>query len=272
MGDVPDPLAPPAEPHRPSPPGGPARLVLAAARDNARWCGLVAASHGIAARTDGDAWSTSRRTPPGYPDAVTLRPGVDAASLLARIETTTPGASVKDSLADLDLSRHGFRELFAAHWIAHPNAPGTDREPAPGPDGPHWARVTDARTLSAWLAARGDPATKPVLLPSLLTEPDVTVLVATQDDDVVAGGVLTTGEGSVVGISNVFAVSTADPWAGILAWAAEHHRGRALVGYEHGDDLAAAVGHGFTATGPLRVWMALDADRAPSPGTVDTSA
>ena len=104
----------------------------AAARNNAEWCDIVCGSHGLAGRTDDEAWSVPRRSPQWYPDAVTLRPGVDAEALLARIDAG-PGASVKDSFADLDLSGYGFRVLFDAQWIHRPpSAPPADTAAGPG--------------------------------------------------------------------------------------------------------------------------------------------
>ncbi|WP_222595781.1 hypothetical protein [Cellulomonas aerilata] len=249
--------APTAATHPPaSPDARRAGVLLGAVRDNARWCALVSASHGIAGRADADAWTARRRTPPGYPDAVTLRPRLAPGSVLSRIDTEAPGCSVKDSFADLDLAPSGFRELFAATWIGHPGT--SHRAPAPGRL--RWARVTDAATLSAWQDARGDTAHP--LLPALLAEPEVTVLAArdgTGDGgDVVAGAILTTGVPGVVGVSNVFTAgaTAGEAWAGPLGWAADRHAGRPLVGYERGDDLAAALAGGFAALGPLRVWMA----------------
>ena len=57
----------------------------------------------------------------------------------------------------------------------------------------------------------------------------------------------------MVGISNVFGDESA--WAGCLAFAATHFPGMPFVGYERGDDLAAARRHGFEPAGPLRVWI-----------------
>jgi hypothetical protein len=65
---------------------GSAALVTRAARNNAELCDAVARSHGVVGVFATDAWTASARTPPRYPDAVTLRPGVDAVSLLARID------------------------------------------------------------------------------------------------------------------------------------------------------------------------------------------
>ena len=77
-------------------------------------------SHGIGSEFLEDIWATERRSPPGHPDVVTLEPTASAKSVLAEIDTATPGCSVKDSFACLDLSPAGFRVLFDAQWLHHP--------------------------------------------------------------------------------------------------------------------------------------------------------
>ncbi|HEX6872642.1 MAG TPA: hypothetical protein VF163_16210 [Micromonosporaceae bacterium] len=47
-------------------------LPVLAARNNAEWCELVCRSHGIQTRYVDEAWVAGSRTPPFYPDAVTL--------------------------------------------------------------------------------------------------------------------------------------------------------------------------------------------------------
>lgn len=97
-----------------------------AARNNAELCALVAGR----GRFSDDAWTCPSRTPPLHPDAVTLVPGVDPTALLDRIETG-PGASVKDSFADLDLTPFGFEILFEATWLVRPaDDAGEDELPA----------------------------------------------------------------------------------------------------------------------------------------------
>ncbi|HEX2145216.1 MAG TPA: hypothetical protein VHG10_11975 [Glycomyces sp.] len=133
-------------------------LVLAAARNNAEWCAAMCRSHGLASVFGPQDWTAAVRTPLFYPDAVTLVPTADAAMLVDRIDTSAPGASVKDSFADFDLTGSGFGVLF-----------------------------------EAW----------PVILAALHgLFPSVPV-----------------------------------------------------VGYEHGQDVAASARHGFEPVGPLRVWM-----------------
>jgi hypothetical protein len=55
-------------------------LVRIAARNNAGWCDAFCRTRGVVGHFGEDAWSSAERTPPLYPDAVTLVPGVDAAT------------------------------------------------------------------------------------------------------------------------------------------------------------------------------------------------
>jgi len=85
-------------------------LVGAAVRENAEWCDL----HADAGELGDGFWFSRVRTPPFYPDAVTLRPGVAVADVLAEIDTA-PGCGIKDSFDDLEPI--GFRRLFRALWL-----------------------------------------------------------------------------------------------------------------------------------------------------------
>ncbi|WP_346105423.1 hypothetical protein [Nonomuraea maheshkhaliensis] len=230
-----------------------------AARDNAAWCDLMCRAHGRPGTFAERAWTNPARTPPFYPDAVTLSPDATAADVLGRIDAG-PGASVKDSFATLDLP--GFEVLFEARWI-HRAAP--DRTPT------DWAAVEGAATLRDWARAFGEPGLFP---PALLAE--ATIVYGRTDGEITTGAVLTTGAPATgpageptvshagdpgsgpavspaVGVSNVFGPDEDAAWAGALAMAAELFPGRPLVGYEI--DPTTALSHGFTTTGPLRVWI-----------------
>lgn len=89
------------------------RLTVAAARNNADWCDLVCRTYGLVTTFHADAWVTATRAPTAYPDAITLTRSAVADDLLARIDRS-PGCSVKDSFASLDLSGSGFQVLFHA--------------------------------------------------------------------------------------------------------------------------------------------------------------
>ena len=92
------------------------RRLRLAVEENVAWCDHVARGAGVVTEHDADRWWATTRTPPLYPDAITRRPGLDAASVLAGIDRTE-GCSVKDSFADLDLEPEGFEVLFEAHWL-----------------------------------------------------------------------------------------------------------------------------------------------------------
>jgi hypothetical protein len=225
--------------------------VPEAAANNAAWCDRVARTHGIVGVFATDAWTAPERTPPLYPDAVTLRPDVDARALLARIDTGS-GASVKDSFATLDLAPYEFSVLFDATWIA--------RAPATGSltgDTLRLAAMTDAE-LPVWETAwRGDHGAVDVMRSELLEDPNVTALAALDDDGSILGGAMLFATVTCVGVSNAFAASELLDalWRGIVAWVELHTPGTALVGYESDPDLAAAQRVGFVPVAPLRVWM-----------------
>ncbi|MEV6814033.1 hypothetical protein [Micromonospora sp. NPDC051296] len=48
-------------------------MIDFAVRENAAWCDLVCRTHGQPGSVDADTWSVPRRSPPWYPDAVTLQ-------------------------------------------------------------------------------------------------------------------------------------------------------------------------------------------------------
>ena len=215
-------------------------------RNNAEWCDAVCAAYGIVGTFHEHVWACESRTPPLYPDAVTLDRVASAADALEHVETSTPGCSVKDSYSALDLGRAGFRVLFDATWIAlTTTTPGSSV-----PD--RWSRVTDTDALDRWRRASDRD-----LADALLDNVDILVLAErTSDNEIVAGGVLNCDD-TVVGISNVFAVDhdLDRVWTACLALAAGSFPGLPVVGYEAGAPLASACRHGFEALGQLRVWI-----------------
>ncbi|MGW5231646.1 hypothetical protein ACWEQU_04945 [Streptomyces nodosus] len=227
-------------------------LVRAAARSNAEWCAVVSRSHGVVGEFGHQAWAAPVRTPPYYPDAVTLAPDTDPAALTARIDTAAPGATVKDSFADLDLTEAGFHVLFEAQWIHRPaSAPATASDLT-------WDVVDDPETLRAWaLAWDGGDGDADLFRPELLDDPATFVLAGRSVDGRVAAGAVASRSDHVVALSNVFARDGGPDTAWPVVLDAVHQLFPAVpvVGYEHGEDLATALSHGFEAIGPLRVWL-----------------
>ncbi|MGX2994314.1 hypothetical protein JNUCC64_08455 [Streptomyces sp. JNUCC 64] len=247
----------------------PESLVRAAARDNAEWCAAMSRTHGVAGAFGERVWTAPVRTPPYYPDAVTLAPGTSPDEVLAGIDSG-PGATVKDSFADLDLTAAGFRVLFEARWIHRPAGP-----PATAPR-PGWEVVDGPRALHEWALAQGGPDGADLFRPALLDDPAVLVLAGRSPGGRVTSGAVLSHGGEVLGVSNVFADADADTedraegdagagagaeggpapaWPGALAAAHRLFPGLPVVGYEHGEDLAAALRHGFAPVGPLRIWL-----------------
>ncbi|GAA4555333.1 hypothetical protein ACFYN9_24550 [Streptomyces collinus] len=224
-------------------------LVRAAARNNAEWCAVMGRAHGVASVFGGEAWAASRRTPVYYPDAVTLEPGADPEALVARIDTVVPGASVKDSFADLDLTGAGFRVLFEAEWIHRPAG-----VPVTAPD-LVWDAVRDPDALRDWARAWDDGGGNADLFrPGLLDDPETFVLAGRSADGRVSVGAVAGRSSHVVGVSNVFGPPDA-AWPLVLHAVGRLFPALPVVGYEQGDDLTAALRHGFEAVGPLRVWV-----------------
>lgn len=222
-------------------------LAQAAARNNAEWCDLVCRSHGLKTRWDKAAWVSERRSPPFYPDAVSLTGEATVADLLDGKDGSA-GCSVKDSFASLDLTPAGFRILFEAQWIRRP--PGPDHGDA---EGPRWRAVRTAEELRVWAAAHGGGE---VFRPELLAHPGVTVLGA-YDGERLVGGAVANRSDNLVGLSNVFAAND-NPgtiWVTVAGAVSAAHPGLPIVGYESGADLATAREAGFVAAGPLRVWL-----------------
>jgi hypothetical protein len=222
-----------------------------AALNNAQWCDAVARSHGVETEIDRDVWIARTRTPRYYPDAVTLVPNPSIPDLLRRIDASA-GCSIKDSFATLDLAPFGFRVLFEARWIAR----RLDAPAAAGAE-PTWVRMHEASELAAWETAwSGGIPPQGLFRADLLAIDAVAVLVAYEADRIVAGAVLNRSA-EVVGVSNVFSLPGRKhaAWQGCLARASTLYPGVTMVGYQSGDDLDIALGHGFETSGPLRVWI-----------------
>ncbi|WP_327111643.1 hypothetical protein OG206_02365 [Streptomyces sp. NBC_01341] len=227
-------------------------LVRTAARNNAEWCAAMSRSHGVESEFGAQVWRAPTRTPLFYPDAVTLTPGTAPATVTDGVDAMTPGASVKDSFSDVDLSAVGYRILFEAQWIHRPaGVPAARYSHA-------WEVADSPAALRAWADAWDEGDGHADLFRSeLLDDPATFVLAGRSPEGRITAGAVASLSEKAVGISNVFA-SEGGPdaaWPFVLTAVHSLFPALPLVGYEHGDALAAAVRHGFEPIGPLRIWL-----------------
>lgn len=227
--------------------------LLEAVENNARWCDLVCRSRGIPTQISSAAWAARRRAPHLYPDAISLLPDALAEDVLEPVESGL-GCSVKDSFASMDLEKFGFDELFEARWIYREPARLTKRSPV------SWTVVESEEAFAEWVHVAG---IEHAIGTDLLRDATVRFLSAHGPDGVGAGAIATR-TGSVVGVSNVFspAIDIDETWASLVDAFARTFPSMAIVGYEHGEPLEAALASGFTAVGPLRVWLRTTEDEA----------
>lgn len=234
--------------------------VITAAQNNAEWCDIVCRTHGIIGAFHPHIWASRRRTPRYYPDAVTLDADATGEHVLDVVDSATPGCSIKDSFARLNLLPSGFRILFEGDWIRR--AP---EQPFLASSDIRWGRVRDAGALPDWEAAwSGGGATTELFRPALLDHAAVVVLGGYVRDRLVAGAILNRSKGAV-GVSNLFTTlgDLDDAWAGCLAAVAGAFPTLPIIGYESGDALTAAHENGFTSIGHLRVWIKEDGEAVP---------
>jgi hypothetical protein len=235
-------------------------LVEQAACNNALWCEKVCAAHGRSGEFRETLWLNRHGVPRYYPDVVTLTGAGSAAAqteaIAALIQSPRQSEwTVKDSFACLDLDRQGFLPLFEAEWLRM-EAPIGDawREP----ENLQWRRVSSEADLirweQEWAAADPGAGESRFFMPGLLSEPDILFVRLLADGASAGGGILNRGAGAV-GLSNLFvrSIDIDAGWRGLARVAATTFPGVALVGYDRGDELAAAHRVGFTTIGPLRV-------------------
>lgn len=216
--------------------------MTAAVADNAAWCESVARSLERSVSRTPTVWAVSE-PPRWYPHRITLTAGVEATDAVAGLPEGTD-SWVKDSYGDVELGEHGFTPVVHASWLHRPagaSVPSTD-----------WSPVESAEELAGWARASG---TAGVITTSLLADPGVRLVRLCEGARVVAGAALSCGT-EVIGVSNVFADGPValETWREVTAVAAHLFPGRDLVGYEHGEDLTAALRAGFSSIGALRVW------------------
>jgi len=110
--------------------------------------------------------------------------------------------------------------------------------------------------LASWTGSTSGGAGGDLFRPALLRDPTVTFIGGYDGRAIVAGAVLNRTE-DVIGISNVFTTrgDLDSTWRGCLVYVDCAAPGAGIVGYESGDELAAAHRQGSESVAPLRIWL-----------------
>ncbi|MGJ5240903.1 hypothetical protein ACQR14_24995 [Bradyrhizobium oligotrophicum] len=237
-------------------------ITARAALNNAIWCDAVCRAQDHPGEFGETLWLTRLGAPRFYPDVVTTA-GVEAAAAQLKAIADLVGSTrprewfVKDSFNCLHLEALGFAPLFDADWIALTRAQPDVR---PDRSGYRSTIVTDEAGLTAWERSWAGDAPNPVasppprvFMPGLLADDSIVFVSLRGDDGLVGGGILNRGA-DAVGLSNLFGSRMELVWQDLIALAGDIFSGLPLVGYEHGDDLAAAKQVGFESLGSLRIW------------------
>jgi hypothetical protein len=222
------------------------RRLTAAVVNNADWCAAIWRLHGLSVDDAEGLRCCTGAVPQFYPNVVTLDSRADRAAAVIRCAAGAPSFSVKDSFARLDLHSAGFVRLFDAVWLW--------RDPVPWPDaaGLRWQRIADPTLLAAWERAwRGAGEALPHLFrDGLLADRQAIILGGFDGAGAIRAGGIAYEAAGVLGVTNIFGSRAA-----FLAALAKERPDIAVVGYETGPDLDAAVAAGFERLGPLRIWQ-----------------
>jgi hypothetical protein len=220
--------------------------AIMAARNNADWYAMMFNVHGLKYQRSEIAFLALEPPPAFHSWMTTLDPDSEIAlrELISQC-VDRPCFGLKDSFHCLELAPQGLVMLFSATWI------WTDAVQAADTNG--WHQITSVSELLSWERAwkvGGSPSDRRQFPDPILERSDV-VIWGRRGNDGFDAGVIANISSDCVGLSNCFGEEVY-PAAATLC--AELANGLPIVGYERGDDLGAALGSGFTATGLLRVW------------------
>ncbi len=221
-------------------------LLLSAIANNARWCELVGAAHGLRGVWRDQAWWSTGDMPPFYPNVVTLQPDIPPGWFDTIAHALPNSCGCKDSFADLDLSQFGFHVGFSAEWYGL-----TDLSILPPADAKVFT-VSSAGELVRWVEAWGETPVGQSIFTRDLIQTNAQFLYTRQGGAIEAGLVAYRSDG-VVGISNAFGEFGAIVQCvrAAMLYAGE----QPVVGYGSTQERLAMSTVGFAGLGQLMVWL-----------------
>lgn len=221
--------------------------AIMAAQNNADWYSMMFNIHGLQYCRTEIAFLGIDAPPRYHSWMTTLDPDAQADQLLSiRQNAYRPKFGVKDAFDHLALFDENFVELFSASWVFADTIQAVDTA--------GWTRIASGDELLLWESAwneAGSPTEQRHFPNAILDRNDV-VIWGRRELGRYDAGVIANVSKDCVGLSNCFGP---DAYAVAATLCAELTNGALpIVGYERGDDLAAVLDIGFSATGKLRVW------------------
>jgi hypothetical protein len=220
-------------------------LLQSAIRNNVIWCKKVSELHGGSHLTKSNVWGLTTKAPKFYPDVMTTNKAVTTQEVVEFIGNREI-LSVKDSFSNIDLSFWGFRILFEGEWIYH------EAVSVPFSHSNDWKIIQTEEEVVNWTTACG---LEGIITVDLLGDPEV-VTFGKGEFNAEKGFIVNQG-GKAIGVSNVFSQNPNrhEHWTEIPQIVSTIFPRLPLVGYEHGEELKAALQMGWKSVGPLRVWI-----------------
>lgn len=221
--------------------------AIIAAQNNADWYSMMFDIHGLRYRRSQIAF-LGTDSPPSYHSWMTTLDPQAHAELMQLVEQNDyrPTFGIKDAFDCLALHDKNFTERFSATWIY--------AEAVQESDTSRWTRIATVDDLLLWEAAwkRGGSPTDRQQFPAAILDRSDVVMWGRTGTDGFDAGVIANSSKDCIGLSNCFGQNAYPAAATLCSQVASG--GRPIVGYERGDDLAAALNVGFTTTGTLRIW------------------
>jgi hypothetical protein len=220
-------------------------LLQSAIRNNVNWCKKVSELHGGIHLTKGNVWGLTTQAPKFYPDLITTDQTVTTQEVVEFIGNREI-LSIKDSFSNIDMSFLGYKILFEAEWICH------EAVSVLVSNSNDWKTIQTEEEVVNWTTACG---LEGIITADLLRDSEVVIF--GKGDLNEEKGFIVNQAAKVIGVSNVFSQNpkSHEHWSEIPQIASTIFPRLPLVGYEHGEDLKAALQIGWKSMGPLRVWI-----------------